>query len=126
MQDKSVNVAIFVIVSGDRSSYFTIFKLATINEIYEMTHILDTRSFLHCTDLKNLYLAGDLKATAVNCRNFQTFTCQPFLIYTSTIFQLSLTCAHISRFMSRRQPGLWNICPKICNALPPGVAHTAC
>ena len=94
MQDKSVNVAIFVIVSGDRSSYFTIFKLATINEIYEMTHILDTRSCLHCTDLKNLYLAGDLKATAVNCRNFQTFTCQPFLIYTSTIFQLSLTCAH--------------------------------
>ena len=56
VQDKSVNVAIFVIVSGDRSSYFTIFKLATINEIYDMTQILDTRSCLHCTDLKNFYI----------------------------------------------------------------------
>lgn len=24
------------------------------------------------------------------------------------------------------QPWLWNICPKICNGLLPGVAHTAC
>ena len=50
-----MNVAIFVIVEGDRSSYFTIFKLAAINEIYEMTHILATISYLHCTDLMNFY-----------------------------------------------------------------------
>ena len=48
-------MAIFVIVEGDRSRYFTIFKLASINEIYEMTHILATISYLHCTDLMNFY-----------------------------------------------------------------------
>ena len=50
VQDK-LKVAIFVIVDGDRSTYFTIFKLATVNEIYEMIHILATRRCLHCTDL---------------------------------------------------------------------------
>ena len=55
-----MNVANFVIVEGqlegDRSSYFTIFKLAAINEIYKMTHILATISYLHCSDLKNFYI----------------------------------------------------------------------
>ena len=62
----------YVIVEGGRSSYFTIFKLAAINEIFEMTHILAIISYLHCTDLKNFYLAGDLKATVNG--GFQTFS----------------------------------------------------
>ena len=60
-----------VIVEGDRSNYFIIFKLAAINETYEMTDILATISYLHCTDLKNFYLAGDLKATVNGgCQTF--------------------------------------------------------
>ena len=50
-------MAIVVIVGGD-------LKLATIDEIYEMNHVLDTISYLHCADIyKLLYLASALKAT---------------------------------------------------------------